>query len=86
MSGSQANLSRGRIASAERAATLDLELHRLDGLLSKGEAVDMVAYATIVNALNRMLHNIGLNSRTPEAPKSLAERAKATGGGHGAHA
>jgi hypothetical protein len=53
--GGQATLSRSSLMQARRAATLTIELEKLEVAAARGETIDSGHYATLVNSLNRTM-------------------------------
>jgi hypothetical protein len=58
--GGREHLSEAMLSLCHRAATLEVELERLEGQLSLGANVDLDAYSRVTNTLRRTLESIGL--------------------------
>jgi hypothetical protein len=56
-------LSDAQISLVRRAAAIECELERLDAMLSRGEFVDMDAYARVSGHLRRLFETLGLERR-----------------------
>jgi hypothetical protein len=53
-------LSEAEIGLIKRASTLEVELERMEGKLSKGEQIDLDLYGRSLNTLRRTLESLGL--------------------------
>jgi hypothetical protein len=69
-------LSEAEIGLIKRASTLEVELERMEGRLSKGETIDLDLYGRSLNTLRRTLESLGLKrvarDITPDANSYLA--------------
>jgi hypothetical protein len=68
--GGHQGLSEALLSLVRRAATLEVELERLEGQLSLGAEIDLDAYSRVTNTLRRTLESIGLKrvAREVESP------------------
>jgi hypothetical protein len=78
--GGVAVLSEAQLSLCRRAATLECELERLEGLLSTGEEVDLDLYGRISGQLRRILETLGVQRAkrdvTPSLDAIIAEHAR----------
>jgi hypothetical protein len=74
------SLSEAQLSICRRVATIEVELERQEGALSKGEAIDLDAYSRIAGNLRRMLESIGIERAkrdlTPDLATYLASKAR----------
>jgi hypothetical protein len=73
--GGRSILSEAQIALIKRAATLEVELERMEGKLSQGEHVDLDKYGRATGNLRRVLESLGLERR-PRDITALSDEAK----------
>lgn len=66
-------LSEAQGSLIRRAATLEVELERQEGLLAKGEEVDLDAYSRAAGHLRRILETLGIERRKRDVTPSLAD-------------
>jgi hypothetical protein len=66
-------LSDAQLSLIRRAAAIECELERLDAMLSRGEQVDMDAYARVSGHLRRLFETLGLERRQRDVTESLDE-------------
>lgn len=71
--GAPETLSEAQHALCRRAATISVELENLDGRLSKGEFVDLDAYARVTGHLRRVLETLGIERKARDVTPSLSE-------------
>jgi hypothetical protein len=73
-------LSEAQLSLCRRAATLEVELERWDGLLSLGKEIDLDAYSRVTNTLRRTLETLGIERKkkdvTPDLTTILAGHAR----------
>jgi hypothetical protein len=76
--GGHQGLSEAMLSLVRRAATLEVELERLEGQLSLGTEVDLDTYSRVTNTLRRTLESIGLErvarDVTPDLRTYLASK------------
>ena len=63
LGGLAAGLSEAQLSLCRGAATMEVELERLEGQLSLGQEIDLDAYSRISGNLRRVLESIGLERR-----------------------
>jgi hypothetical protein len=73
--GGRSVLSEAQIALIKRAATLEVELERMEGKLSQGENVDLDKYGRATGNLRRVLESLGLERR-PRDITTLSDEAR----------
>jgi hypothetical protein len=56
-------LSEAQLSLCKRASTMEVELERLEGLLSLGKEIDLDAYSRISGNLRRILETIGIERK-----------------------
>jgi hypothetical protein len=66
-------LSDAQLSLIRRCASIECELERLDAMLSRGEAVDMDAYARVSGHLRRLFETLGLERRQKTIGPSLGD-------------
>jgi hypothetical protein len=80
--GGMSTLSAAQHSLCKRAATLEVELERLEGILSQGGTVDIEAYARSASHLRRILESLGIERArrdiTPPSPDEWAARKAAS--------
>lgn len=64
--GGPAALSEAQASLIRRAATIEVELERMEAKLSEGEEADLDAYGRITGQLRRTLETLGINRRAKE--------------------
>jgi hypothetical protein len=70
-------LSEAQISLIRRAASIECELERLEGLLSTGAAVDLDAYGRASSHLRRLFETIGVERKPRDVgPRTLADYVK----------
>ena len=73
-------LSEAQLSICRRVATIEVELERQEGALSKGEEIDLDRYSRISGNLRRMLESIGIERAkrdlTPDLASYLAGKAR----------
>jgi hypothetical protein len=74
-------LSEAQGSLIRRAATLEVELERLEGRLAKGEDVDLDAYSRAAGHLRRILETLGIERRKRDVTPSIADIAASLGKG-----
>ena len=73
MGGSE-RMSEAQLSLIRRAATLEVELERLEGRLATGdEDVSLDAYQRAANSLRRLLESLGLERKAKDVTPSLAD-------------
>ena len=70
--GGEQHVSAGKRALAESAAVLKAAADDMGARYLLGEGVDIAAYATITNALRRLLADIGLERRSRDITPDLS--------------
>jgi hypothetical protein len=53
-------LTEAQLSLCRRAATIEVELEKLEGRLSEGDEVDLDAYGRLVGQLRRILESLGI--------------------------
>jgi hypothetical protein len=66
-------LSEAQRSLIRRASTFEIELERLEGRLSQGEAIDLDLYSRVSGQLRRVLETIGIQRVAKDVTPSLAE-------------
>jgi hypothetical protein len=77
--GGESRVSAGQRAIAESAAVLKAMADDQGARYLAGEPVDITGYATTVNAMRRLLADLGLERRMRDEPPSLATYLAAKG-------
>lgn len=72
-SGRGSSLSEAQHSLIRRASSIECELERLDGMLSRGVEVDLCAYATVSGQLRRIFETIGLERKQKDIGPTLGE-------------
>jgi hypothetical protein len=68
-----ADLSVAQISLIRRVATIEIELEQREGMLSKGEPVDLDGYTRAASHLRRILESLGLERRQRDVSPTLEE-------------
>jgi hypothetical protein len=76
--GGRGVVSEAQISLTCRAASIGVEPERMEGRLSKGEAVDLDAFRRAAGHLRRILETLGVERRPPSLEDILAEHARGT--------
>jgi hypothetical protein len=71
--GGHEHLSEAQLSLCRRAATMEVELERLEGQLSLGVEVDLDGYSRVTNTLRRTLESIGLERRARDVSSAVVE-------------
>ena len=71
--GNVEGLSEAQHSLCRRAATLEVQLEALEGQLSKGEDVDLDAYARVTGHLRRVLETLGIERAKKSIGPTLGE-------------
>ena len=58
-----------------RASAIECELEQMEGLLSRGESVDLDAFTRAAGHLRRILETLGLERKSRDATPSLEQYA-----------
>ncbi|WP_244406151.1 hypothetical protein [Methylocella silvestris] len=78
--GGEPALSEAQMSLCRRAATLEVELERIEGQLSLGNAADLDAYNRHAGGLRRILESLGIERRkrdiTPDFKAYVAAKTK----------
>jgi hypothetical protein len=74
--GGRSILSEAQIGLAKRAATLEVELERMEGKLSQGEHVDLDKYGRAVGNLRRVLETLGLKREPRDITQQETDEAR----------
>ncbi|MGA2637290.1 MAG: hypothetical protein ABSF11_06135 [Methylocella sp.] len=69
-------LSEAQMSLCRRAATLEVELERIEGQLSLGNDADLDAYSRHAGGLRRILETLGIERRKRDVSPSLADIAR----------
>lgn len=79
--GGIAVLSEAQRSLIRRTAAIEVELEQMEGLMSKGETVDLDSFIRASGLLRRLLETLGIERKardvTPDLPTYLAGQAKA---------
>jgi hypothetical protein len=75
LGGPAEHLSEAQLSLCRRAATMEVELERIEGQLSLGKDADLDAYSRISSSLRRILESLGLQrvARQVNGPLTLSE-------------
>jgi hypothetical protein len=69
-------LTEAKFSLIRRASAIECELERLDARLSRGEYVDMDAYARVAGHLRRMFETLGVERKPRDVTPTLNEIAE----------
>ncbi|MCC3245442.1 hypothetical protein LG047_08925 [Methylocystis sp. WRRC1] len=69
--GGIACLSEAQMSLIRRAATLEIELERVEGLLSQGNSVDLDAFARVAGHLRRIIETLGVRREKRDVTPTL---------------
>lgn len=71
--GGMETISEAQVSLVKRAATIETELERIEGRLSKGETVDLDAFTRGAGHLRRILETLGIERRAKDVTPSLRD-------------
>jgi hypothetical protein len=67
-------VTEAQISLVRRCSAIEVELERLEGLMSRGAEIDLDLFARVSGTLSRMLRALGLERKTPDAAATEAQR------------
>ena len=69
-------LTEAQVSLCKRAATIEIELEKLEGRLSEGEEVDVDCYGRLVGQLRRILETLGIKREAKTVVPDLGSYVK----------
>jgi hypothetical protein len=64
-------LTEAQLSLCRRAATIEVELEKLEGRLSEGDEVDLDVYGRLVGQLRRILESLGIRREAKDIAPDL---------------